>query len=201
MQAVNGRSRSYRETKVLFFCRKNEWWRRYSDKLAPQSSMENYEPWISGPVRVSWTLVLGCCLRSPNMQSPNADLQDFWLLFPNTRSPNTGTSWQNSRDIPDSSLRNTRKTNFRGRARSFWPPPLRVEDPHPSSGLRTPNKLIFVLFFFTLHRRPSKEPICFFQESRIWAYFWEGDATKHFQWKRRGFQWKEGRPFSEWGVW
>ena len=32
-------------------------------------------------------------------------------------------------DIPDSSLRNPRKTNFRGRARSFRPPPLRAEDP------------------------------------------------------------------------
>ena len=44
----------------------------------------------------------------------------------------SGTSRQNSRDIPDSSLRNPRKTNFRGRARSFRPPPLRVEDFHPT---------------------------------------------------------------------
>ena len=44
----------------------------------------------------------------------------------------SGTSRQNSRDIPDSSLRNPRKTNFRGRARTFRPPPLRVEDPHPT---------------------------------------------------------------------
>ena len=44
----------------------------------------------------------------------------------------SGTSRQNSRDIPDSSLRNPRKTKFRGRARSFRPPPLRVEDPHPT---------------------------------------------------------------------
>ena len=29
-------------------------------------------------------------------------------------------------------LRNPRKTKFRGRARSFRPPPLRVEDPHPT---------------------------------------------------------------------
>ena len=44
----------------------------------------------------------------------------------------SGTSRQNSWDVPDSSLRNPRKTNFRGRARSFRPPPLRVEDPHPT---------------------------------------------------------------------
>ena len=37
-----------------------------------------------------------------------------------------------SRDIRDSSLQNPRKTNFRGRARSFRPPPLCVEDPHPT---------------------------------------------------------------------
>ena len=37
-----------------------------------------------------------------------------------------------SRDIPDSSLRIPRKTNFRGRARTFRPPPLRVKDPHPT---------------------------------------------------------------------
>ena len=50
----------------------------------------------------------------------------------------SGTSQLNSRDIPDSSLRNPRKTNFRGRARTFRPPPLRMEDPpHPTGGLRT----------------------------------------------------------------
>ena len=47
----------------------------------------------------------------------------------------SGISQQKSRDIPDSSLRNPRKTNFRGRARSFRPPPLRVEDPHPTERL------------------------------------------------------------------
>ena len=44
----------------------------------------------------------------------------------------SGTSRQNSRDIPDSSLRNPRKTNFRRWARTFRPPPLRAEDPHPT---------------------------------------------------------------------
>ena len=42
------------------------------------------------------------------------------------------TSRQHSQDIPDSSVRNPRKTNFRGRARTFRPPPLCVEDPHPT---------------------------------------------------------------------
>ena len=31
--------------------------------------------------------------------------------------------------------------------------------------------------------------------------FGGGDATKHFSVKKRGFQWKGGRQFSEWGVW
>ena len=44
----------------------------------------------------------------------------------------SGTSRQNSWNIPDSSLRNPRKTNFRVRARSFRPPPLRMEDPDPT---------------------------------------------------------------------
>ena len=43
-----------------------------------------------------------------------------------------GTSLQNSRDIPDSSLRKPRKTSSRGRAQTFRPPSLRVEDPHPT---------------------------------------------------------------------
>ena len=42
----------------------------------------------------------------------------------------SGTARQNSREIPDSSLRIPRKTNFRGRAQTFRPPLLRVEDPH-----------------------------------------------------------------------
>ena len=64
----------------------------------------------------------------------------------------SGTSRQNSRDIPDSSLslRNPRKTNFRGRARTFRPPPLRVEDPHPTGRSPDPKKLILVLFFLVI---------------------------------------------------
>ena len=61
----------------------------------------------------------------------------FCTNFLNTPQ-GSGTSGQNSRDILDSSLRNPRKRNFRGRARTFRPPPLRVEDPHPPGGLRTP---------------------------------------------------------------
>ena len=45
------------------------------------------------------------------------------------------------------SLRNPRKTNFRGRARTFRPPPLRVEDPPPlPGGLRTPKVNLCALF-------------------------------------------------------
>ena len=44
----------------------------------------------------------------------------------------SGISRQNSSDIPNSSLRNPRKTNFRGRARTFRPPRLHVEDPQPT---------------------------------------------------------------------
>ena len=52
-------------------------------------------------------------------------------------------------DIPDSSVRNPRKTNFRGRARTFRPPPLRVDDPHPNVWSPDPKKLIFVLCMFS----------------------------------------------------
>ena len=47
----------------------------------------------------------------------------------------SGTSRQNSRDIPESSLRNPRKRNFRGRARTFRPPSLCQvgESPDPKS--------------------------------------------------------------------
>ena len=60
----------------------------------------------------------------------------------------SGTSRQKSRDIPDSSLRNPRKTKFRGRARSFWPPPLRVEDPDPTGRSPDPKSLSLCSFFF-----------------------------------------------------
>ena len=59
----------------------------------------------------------------------------------------SGTSQQNSRDIPDSSLPNPRKTNFRGRARTFRPPPLSRGRPSPHPMVSGPTKLIFVLSF------------------------------------------------------
>ena len=65
----------------------------------------------------------------------------------------SGTSRQKSRDIPDSSLRNPRKANFRGRARSFRPPPLRVEDPHPTG--RSPDPKSLALCSFLLPERVS----------------------------------------------
>ena len=62
------------------------------------------------------------------------------------------------RDIPvkfpaHPSLRNSRKTNFRGRDRAFRPPPLRVEDPRPTWQSPGPKKLVFVLFFLRNHWR------------------------------------------------
>ena len=52
-------------------------------------------------------------------------------------------------DIPGCLLRKSRKTYFRGRARTFRPPPFRVDDPHPTRQSPDPKRtLIFVLFFF-----------------------------------------------------
>ena len=62
----------------------------------------------------------------------NEECAQFYLFKLFEHPQGSGTSRQNSRDIPDSSLRNARKTNFRGRGRTFRPPPLRVEDPHPT---------------------------------------------------------------------
>ena len=39
------------------------------------------------------------------------------------------------------------------------------------------------------------------QSCQVGAGVREGDATKHFSVKKRGFQWKGGRQFSELGVW
>ena len=78
------------------------------------------------------------------------------------------------RDIPDSSLRNPRKTKFRGRARSFRPPPLPVEDP-PSTG-RSPD--------------PKSQSLCsFFPFLIFWvSEFWisETRAMKRPKRKRLG---------------
>ena len=47
-----GRSRSYREIKLRLSAGNERVW-SYRDKSEPQSSMDLYDPWISGPVRVS----------------------------------------------------------------------------------------------------------------------------------------------------
>ena len=62
----------------------------------------------------------------------------------------SGTSRQNFRDIPDSSLQNPRQTNFRGRARTFRPPPLHVEDPHPTGPSPDPKVIFFCALFSCL---------------------------------------------------
>ena len=70
----------------------------------------------------------------------------FCTNFLNTpRAP--GHPRQNSRDIPDSSLRNPRKTNFRGRVRTLRPPPLRVEDPNPTGRSPDPKSSSLRSFF------------------------------------------------------
>ena len=81
----------------------------------------------------------------------------------------SGTSQQNSRDIPDSSLPNPRKTNFRGRARTFRPPPLRVEDPHPTRSSPDPNlKLnLCALFSFLMKEEPDLEQSDFHKLSKF----------------------------------
>ena len=72
----------------------------------------------------------------------------FFLLHKLFEHPHGGgTSRQNSWDIPDSSLRNPRKTNFRGRVRAFWPPPLRVDDPHPTGRSPDPKTSSLCSFF------------------------------------------------------
>ena len=61
----------------------------------------------------------------------------------------SGTSRQKkkSRDIPDSSLRNPRKTNFRGRAWSFSATtPSQWKTPTPPGGLRTQKVYLCALF-------------------------------------------------------
>ena len=75
---------------------------------------------------------LCACHREDSMvRERKMHTKRFWHKF--CEHPRgSGTSRPNSRNIPDSSLRSPRKTNFRGRARTFRPPPLRVEDPHPT---------------------------------------------------------------------
>ena len=50
----NGWSRSYREIKLLLSAGKWVVAKLQGDKSAPQPSIELYDPWISGPLRVSW---------------------------------------------------------------------------------------------------------------------------------------------------
>ena len=68
----------------------------------------------------------------------------------------SGTSRQNSRDIPDSSLRKPRKTNFRGRARTFRPPPLQVEDPLPTR--RSPDQKVNLCALFSCLSVTGRNP-------------------------------------------
>ena len=65
----------------------------------------------------------------------------------------SGTSRQNSRDIPDSSLSKPKEdklSSLRVRARTFRPPPLCIQDPPPHRAVSGPKKSISVLFFSCL---------------------------------------------------
>ena len=67
----------------------------------------------------------------------------------------SGTSRQNFRDVPGSFLRNPRKTNFRGKARTFRTPPPCVGDPAPSD-LRTQKVNLYALLSSEI---PQKERV------------------------------------------
>ena len=80
----------------------------------------------------------------------------------------SGTSGKIPVTSPDSSLRNSRKTNFWGSARTFRPAPLRREDPPSAPGSQKKvsglKKLIFVLFLLLpeqkiLWKEKSEPPI------------------------------------------
>ena len=90
-------------------------------------------------------LPLSCGFQAPTFRHPRFGLADFGASNRerNTRtnfflhrlfehSQGSETSRQNSRDVPDSSLQNPRKTTFEGGPRTFRPPPIRAEDPHPT---------------------------------------------------------------------
>ena len=71
----------------------------------------------------------------------------------------SGISRQNSRDIPDSSLRNPRKTKFRGRARSFGHHPFEWKTPTPPGGLRTQKLNLCALFSCLINQGLHPAPL------------------------------------------
>ena len=68
----------------------------------------------------------------------------FGTNFLNTQG--SGTSRQNSWDIPDSTLRNSRKTNFEGGHELFGHHPFGWKTPTPPGGLRTQKVNLCALF-------------------------------------------------------
>ena len=67
---------------------------------------------------------------------------------------------QNSRDIPDSCLRNPRKTNFRGRGTNFSATTPSRGRPPPHRAVSGPKKVnLCALFFLAWTLRRGKQPI------------------------------------------
>ena len=107
--------------------------------------------------------------RSPRPRHTNVRERKMRTNFFCTNLLNTpsgpGNLGKIPRDIPDSSLRKPRKTIFRGRARTFWPPPLCVEDPTPPAVCRTQKVNLCALFSCLKCRQAWSKSV--FEES-VW---------------------------------
>ena len=86
------------------------------------------------------TFRAGCFLKSTVPRERKMRTKFFCTNFLNTPQV-SGTSRQNSRDIPDSSLRNPRKTNFSRAGTKFS-----AKTPTPPGGLRTQKVYLCALF-------------------------------------------------------
>ena len=71
--------------------------------------------------------------------------------------PSIRTSRQRSLDIPGAYLPNPRKTNFRGKARTFVHHPFALKTPTPPGGLRTQNVSHCALFSYLINVEKEKE--------------------------------------------
>ena len=138
-----------------------------------------------------WTAVL----REPKNEH-KLFCTTFWAPSP-PPPKGSGTSRQNSRNIPGSSLQNPRKTNFRGRAQTFRPPPLRVEDPHPTGRSPDPKSLgnenWTLTFFSQTFRAPLGYPgkIPGYPAKKVWFPWFRG-TYRTFQ--PHPFTWKTPTP-------
>ena len=76
---------------------------------------------------------------------------------------------------------------------TFWPFASHDSNPYPDRSLivryfQNFTKVPFVKCFSGVAPVPHQVPSLFSSHGFIGADFWEGDATKHFSEKRRGFQ-------------